>query len=484
MIRAYVYPHYANKGKTEKIKEILKEYRKTAQRLAKYQWLIFFKEGKFNKYAKIKHVQSKLSERYKQVCLWQVVSILESFISNVQNKFKQIVLSSSLDQKTKRILLCLNSKREWFIQKSEKALWMEGKERIEYEITEEERKLSRKIFKHMLNTWRKPSFKHISMHLDNKVAVSEENKRSKTFDKWLKLSTLERGNPIYVPLKNNIFAENLRGEFLNFYQIVEEEEKIKIVLVKDIQVREEYKPMVESIAIDIGLNPLIATDKGDLIGRQFFDVLKKYDEKITKRMTNLQRNGINPNQDKKYRELVKKLRAFLKNEINRFINRLVNLYKPAKIIVERVDFRSPNLSRRLNRIIQNFGKGVFKQKLNTLKEEYGIQIIEVNPAYTSQECSSCGYVYKNNRKDTNTFECKACGKKINAQVNGARNILRRASLLSVIKPFTPKKQVLKVLIKQYFERHKGCNSAPLEVLKDNPYFSDFLNPVGGGINFY
>ncbi len=28
--------------------------------------------------------------------------------------------------------------------------------------------------------------------------------------------------------------------------------------------------------------------------------------------------------------------------------------------------------------------------------------------------------------------------------------------------------------KQYLERLKGCNSAPLEVLKENPYFRDFL----------
>ncbi len=483
MIRAYVYPHFANKGKVVKIGKVLKEYRKTAEKIASYQWQVFFKEGRFSRYAKLKHIESRLSERYKQVCLWQVVSGLEGFVSNIQNKFKQIVLSSNLDRKTKRVLLYINSRGEWFSKRSEKALWIEGKERIGYEITEEERKLARKIFKHILKGWRRPSFRHISMHLDSKVVLVEENKHSKTFQRWLKLSTLERGKPIYVPLKNNSYAENLEGELLNFCQIVEEEGKVKVVLIKDIATREEYKPLVESIAIDIGLNPLMATDRGDLIGRQFFEVLKKYDQKITKRMASLQRKGIKPNQDKKYIELVRRLRAFIKTEINRFVNRLIKLYKPAKIVIERLDFRSPDLSRRMNRIIQNFGKGVFKKKLESLKEEYGIEIVEVNPAYTSQECSSCGYVDKNNRKDTHIFECVACGRKINAQVNSARNILRRASLLRLIKSSTPKKQFLKVLIKRYLERHKGCNSAPLEVLKANPYFRDFLNPLSGGNKF-
>ncbi|MFN4307050.1 zinc ribbon domain-containing protein, partial [Sulfurihydrogenibium azorense] len=106
--------------------------------------------------------------------------------------------------------------------------------------------------------------------------------------------------------------------------------------------------------------------------------------------------------------------------------------------------------------------------------------VEINPAYTSQTCSSCGYVDVKNRKNTQEFECKACGKKINAQVNGARNILARRSCKDV-KIYYSKKQILQILIKRYLERLKGCNSAPLDVVRSNPYFKDylddFLNPA-------
>jgi len=61
-----------------------------------------------------------------------------------------------------------------------------------------------------------------------------------------------------------------------------------------------------------------------------------------------------------------------------------------------LDFRSLELSKRMNRILQNFGRRYIKQKLERLQELYGIGVIEINPAYTSQECSSCGYVDKNN----------------------------------------------------------------------------------------
>lgn len=191
-------------------------------------------------------------------------------------------------------------------------------------------------------------------------------------------------------------------------------------------------------------------------------------------MASLQKRKIKPRDDKKYRKYRDNLRDYLKNEINRLINVIVETYKPKRIIIERLDFRSPELSKRLNRMIQNFGKRYIKQKLERLQQLYGIEIIEINPAYTSQECSSCGYIDKKNRKDTQEFECKVCGNKTNAQVNGAKNILKRSSLGSL---YLTKKQVLKILIERYLERHKGCKSPPLDVIKGNPYFKDYLDSI-------
>jgi transposase, IS605 OrfB family, central region len=196
-------------------------------------------------------------------------------------------------------------------------------------------------------------------------------------------------------------------------------------------------------------------------------------------MASLQKRKIKPRDDKKYRQYVDKLRDYLKNEINRLLNVIVKIYKPKRIIVEKLDFRSPELSKRLNRLIQRFGKKYIKQKLERLQQLYGIEIIEINPAYTSQECSSCGYVDERNRKNTQEFECRTCKNKINAQINGAKNILKRSSLGSL---YLTKKQVLKILIERYLERLKGCKSPPLDILKGNPYFKDYLRAVSTHFN--
>ncbi|UXM84467.1 transposase [Methanococcus aeolicus] len=59
-------------------------------------------------------------------------------------------------------------------------------------------------------------------------------------------------------------------------------------------------------------------------------------------------------------------------------------------------------------------------------EEKGVIIEQVNEAYTSQTCSNCGVVKKSNRKYRGLYVCSECGIVLNADINGAVNILKRA----------------------------------------------------------
>jgi transposase len=55
----------------------------------------------------------------------------------------------------------------------------------------------------------------------------------------------------------------------------------------------------------------------------------------------------------------------------------------------------------------------------------GVAVVYVDPAYTSQGCSACGYVAKANRPDQSTFHCRSCGFAEHADRNAARNIAAR-----------------------------------------------------------
>nr|DAH73331.1 MAG TPA: endonuclease [Caudoviricetes sp.] len=64
-------------------------------------------------------------------------------------------------------------------------------------------------------------------------------------------------------------------------------------------------------------------------------------------------------------------------------------------------------------------------KIEYKAKEYGIEVIKINPKYTSKRCSKCGGIHIDNRDcqhNQANFECKICGHKENADINASRNI--------------------------------------------------------------
>ncbi len=51
--------------------------------------------------------------------------------------------------------------------------------------------------------------------------------------------------------------------------------------------------------------------------------------------------------------------------------------------------------------------------------------VKVNPQYTSQECSNCGNIDKNNRPKQDKFKCIACNFEINPDIQASQTILKR-----------------------------------------------------------
>jgi len=65
----------------------------------------------------------------------------------------------------------------------------------------------------------------------------------------------------------------------------------------------------------------------------------------------------------------------------------------------------------------------------------GVILKGVDPHYTTQRCSNCGYVFKHNRKNQSNFTCRSCGFSANADLNGAINIAQLATAnLRIVTP--------------------------------------------------
>ncbi|MFD8205389.1 RNA-guided endonuclease InsQ/TnpB family protein [Streptomyces sp. NPDC059695] len=78
----------------------------------------------------------------------------------------------------------------------------------------------------------------------------------------------------------------------------------------------------------------------------------------------------------------------------------------------------------LNRAILDKGWHRLERALTSAARYTGTSVVKVDPAYTSQRCSACGFVTEGNRESQAVFACKApgCGHREHADVNAGKNI--------------------------------------------------------------
>ncbi len=133
--------------------------------------------------------------------------------------------------------------------------------------------------------------------------------------------------------------------------------------------RAGYVLLRDELALDFGLAAMFATPHRDLLGRGWFAQLRRHDARIDGLARKRQRQGLKP---KPLEALprVAAFRGFLKAEIGQVLNRRVRLKRPAHIVIEKLDFRAPGLSRRLNRILTRSGRAMIREKLNDLGEHF------------------------------------------------------------------------------------------------------------------
>jgi putative transposase len=76
---------------------------------------------------------------------------------------------------------------------------------------------------------------------------------------------------------------------------------------------------------------------------------------------------------------------------------------------------------RLAKSIADASWSAFFSQLTSKAEEAGRQLVKVNPAHTSQTCSTCGYRQKISLSER-IFNCPCCHAHLDRDLNAALNI--------------------------------------------------------------
>lgn len=230
---------------------------------------------------------------------------------------------------------------------------------------------------------------------------------------WLTISTLKAKRTVRLPIKANphinfasqlvkgaLVRQDKRGRWLVEAMEVEEAPDFKV------------KPKAPRISIDVGLNVLAATSDGRVYGRDVKPVFDKHWYKVKTLRANRQRQGLKENSPK-LALLESRLSGFIKTLTGNVANKLVKSYENHVFVVEDLNLSGCR------------GQKRFAYRALHASLTRKAPCLVVNPAYTSQECPSCTYVSKSNRKGTE-FHCRSCGRKSHADVVGAINLLRRS----------------------------------------------------------
>ena len=190
-----------------------------------------------------------------------------------------------------------------------------------------------------------------------------------------------------------------------------------------IQFETEFKIIKKpskDLAIDRGLIQFIVTSDGEFINNPKINEKTEIKLKILNRKLSRTKKGSNNRQ-----KIIQKLQKLY---LKRTRQRLDFLHKLTTDLGNKYEtIYLENLS--VSKMIQDkkFSKGISDVAWYKFEEllKYKTQVIKVNPAYTSQECSNCGYINKENRKSQSQFNCLKCNYKENADLNASKTILKR-----------------------------------------------------------
>ena len=387
-------------------------------------------------------VQTPLSARYVQTCYKQTLEIHLSWLTKLEDTVRSFLGHSSIvDELFLATCYRVNKLHLWY-HSSVEINWHQTKDgellvpsktykaNITVPVSSDILFFMRKLIKRARKCIRFPQLKRVkTLKLDENVAVLEVSKNASHFDYFLKLSTLQKGKPIYLPLKRNPYLDEClkNGERLPFVQVRLTDKTCTISAIVGYD-KAPLRTSTESIGLDFGMVAMFTTSDGERHGLSSFTKLKIWDEELLALAKELQKQSIKLSTNERYNQLQQRIKSYFKNEIGRILNKLAKK-NVGIFVVEKLDFRAAGLSKRMNRLIGCTYRSVVKAKLARLEEQYGIQIIAVNPAYTSQECSRCHHVSKNNRKSQKDFVCQHCHFSCNADVNAGRVINQRRSLM-------------------------------------------------------
>jgi IS605 OrfB family transposase len=190
-----------------------------------------------------------------------------------------------------------------------------------------------------------------------------------------------------------------------------------------VMVKKEAPPMREEddiLGIDRGINK-VAVCSNNI----FFDSkrINSVRGRYAKNRAELQAKGTR-SAKRKLKEMSGREKRFVACESHRITKQIVNMNYSVFALEDLSHItRQRWVTKSLKNKLHRWPYYQFEEFLKYKTEEGGKQVVFIDPTCTSQQCSRCGHIDKENRV-RGWFKCLKCGHQLDADLNASRNIAR------------------------------------------------------------
>lgn len=217
----------------------------------------------------------------------------------------------------------------------------------------------------------------------------------------------------------------------------EVKKEVKITLVRDIEKNISDLKDKQIIGVDVNTKHNIfalSNNETQEIDNNLVNKIVKEKKKLKAIQSQRDKLKLPKEYSKRQRKIQDKINRQVEYLQNYACHLLLSNYKDSILVME-------NLERGLKKC--KFNNKQYEEELNyndlfsllriySMKDtvirmsgNYNVNVVLVNPDFTSQMCPKCGHISKNNRKSQETFCCEKCGHENNADINAAINIKDR-----------------------------------------------------------
>ncbi|HUW63140.1 MAG TPA: transposase [Spirochaetia bacterium] len=316
--------------------------------------------------------------------------------------------------------------------------------------------------------WSKPWFKGGSILLDYRVFSVAESENTVKFNLWVNMAGNVPFKRINVPFQLIGGKKEILESLFPGWRDTNQRKALLIIRGRHIHIsvpvakeKQANAACAEVIGCDVGMTTPLSLSNGKQYGKSFSELVRKeYDKYLKLQETRNKFRALKTKTEKRletctdteeqarllkrvneylrhlsdhrWNQMRRRIKAVVSTEIGRAVNLLIrdmgNL-SDSRVVLEDLAEMSTQRAKRSTKgrfDLSVWARGELQDHLREDLEWLGGSVDYVVPAYSSQECSKCGCVDKENRSGK-VFKCKRCGHTEDADINAAKNIRKRFS---------------------------------------------------------